>query len=99
MWLQGCAVGRAGRALDGDEGQGAEAGSLGRGRFASSLCYRWIMCDLQLDYSLTLQLWQAVFSTSPLHQLDLITGDGLGVDAELVSHLNRKKAEEALCQA
>lgn len=58
-----------------------------------------IMCDLKLDYSLMLQLWQAVFSTSPLHWLDLITGDGLEVDAELVSHLNRKKAEEALCQA
>lgn len=77
----------------------AEAGSLGRGRFICSLCYRWIMCDLQLDYSLTLQLWQAVFSMSPLYRLDLIAGDGLGVDTELVSHLNRKKAEEVLCQA
>lgn len=57
------------------------------------------MCDLQLDYSLTLQLWQAVFSMSPLYRLDLITVDGLGVNIELVSHLNRKKAEEALHQA
>ena len=41
---------------------------------------RW---GLQLDYSLMLQ--QAVFSTPPLYCLDLITGDGLGVDTELVS--------------
>lgn len=54
---------------------------------------------LQLDYSLMLWLWQAVFSTSPLYWLDLITGDGLGVDTELVSHLNRRRAEEALPQA
>lgn len=97
--LRGCAAGEAGPALAEDEGPEAEAGSLGRGRFASSLRYPWIVCDLQLDYSLTLQLWQAVFSKSPLHRLDLITGDGLGVDAELVSHLNKKKGEKALCQA
>lgn len=44
--------------------------------------------SLQLDYSLTLRLCQAVFSTPPLYCLDLITGDGLGVNTELVSHLN-----------
>ena len=54
---------------------------------------------LQLDYSLTLRLWQAVFSMPSLYWLDLITGDGLGVDTELVSHLNRRREEEALLQA
>lgn len=64
-----------------------------------SLSMNPVQWALQLDYSLMLWLWQAVFSTSPLYWLDLITGDGLGVDTELVSHLNRRRAEEALPQA
>lgn len=100
MWLQGCTAGKAGWALAGDEERDSRNWLSGKREvyLLPPLSMDRVRQGLQLDYSLMLRLWQAVFSTPPLYWLDLITGDGLGVDTESVLHLNRRQAEEALLQ-